>query len=67
VWALIIPFGPYCSLFDFEETIWWVRMNAPTGCSPRGLGGMSYPIKGFESSECAHLGKMRGHAGQLLL
>jgi hypothetical protein len=20
-WALITPFGPYCGLFDFEETI----------------------------------------------
>jgi hypothetical protein len=30
-WAL---FRPYCGLFDFEETIWWVRASAPAGCSP---------------------------------
>jgi hypothetical protein len=35
--------------------------------SLRGLGGMSYPFKGFESSEWAYLGKTRGHAGQLQL
>jgi hypothetical protein len=61
------PIGPYRGLFDSEKTFWWVRTSAPTGCSPRGLGGMSYPFKGFESSEWVRLGKMRGHAGQLLL
>jgi hypothetical protein len=55
-----------CLIF-FEETIQWVHVSAPAGCSPRGLGGMSYPFKGFESSEWAHLGKTKGHVGQLLL
>jgi hypothetical protein len=58
------PIWAYCVL---EKTIWWVRTSAPTGCIPRGLKGMSYPFKGFESSEWAYLGKMRGHAEQLLL
>jgi hypothetical protein len=42
-------------------------VSAPAGCSPRGFGGISYPIKGFESSEWVYLGKTRGHAEQLLL
>jgi hypothetical protein len=37
-------------LFVLKEAIRWVRASAPAGCSPRGLGGMSYPFKGFESS-----------------
>jgi hypothetical protein len=57
------PIWVHCGLFDLEETIWWVRASAPAGCSPRSLGGMSYPFKGFESSEWAHLGKMRCCAG----
>jgi hypothetical protein len=66
-WALVISFGPYRILFDFEKTVWGVRASAPARCSPRGLGGMSYPFKGFESSEWVRLGKTMGHAGQLLL
>jgi hypothetical protein len=61
VWALVIRFGPYCGLFDFEETIRWVSMSAPAECSTRGLGGRSDPFKGLLSSEWAHLGKTRGH------
>jgi hypothetical protein len=38
-WALVIPFGPYCGLFDFEETIRWVSASAPAGCSPKALEG----------------------------
>jgi hypothetical protein len=66
-WDLVIPLGPYRGLFGFEKTIQWVRMSAPAGCSPRGLRGMSYPFKGFESGEWARMGKMRGRAEQLLL
>jgi hypothetical protein len=35
VWALVIPFGLYCGLFSFEETIRWgcAHTSAPTGCS----------------------------------
>jgi hypothetical protein len=33
----------------------WVRPSAPAGCSPRGLGEVSYPFKGFKSSDWAHL------------
>jgi hypothetical protein len=36
-----------CSLFILREAVRWVRTSAPVGCSPRGLGGMSYPFKGF--------------------
>jgi hypothetical protein len=61
------PIWAYHGLFDFTKTIRWVRTSAPAGCSPRGLEGMSYPFKGFESSEWVHLGKMRSRAGQLLL
>jgi hypothetical protein len=62
VWVIIIPFGPYRGLFDFEKTIRWVRTSEPTGCSPQGLGAMSYSFKGFESSQWVHLGKTRGRA-----
>jgi hypothetical protein len=63
--------GPHLGLIAayliFEKTIRWVCTSASAGCSPRGLGGMSYPFKGFESSEWVRLGKRRGHARQLLL
>jgi hypothetical protein len=39
----------YCGLFDLEKTMRWMRASAPAGYSLRGLGGMSYPFKGFES------------------
>jgi hypothetical protein len=61
------PIWAYCGLLDLEKTIRRVRASAPSGCSPRGLEEMSYPFKGFESSEWVCLGKTRGHAGQLLL
>jgi hypothetical protein len=61
------PIWVYCGLFDLEETIRWVCASAPAGCSPRGLGGMSYPFKDFGSSEWVRLWKTRGHARQLLL
>jgi hypothetical protein len=35
----------------FRRTAWWVRTSAPGGCSPRGLGGMSCPFKGFYLSK----------------
>jgi hypothetical protein len=57
------PIWLHYGLFDLEKTIRWVRASAPAGCSPRGLGGMSYPFKGFESSEWARLGKTRGCTG----
>jgi hypothetical protein len=41
------PIWVYCGLFDLEETIRGVCWSAPAGCSPRGLGGMSYPFKDF--------------------
>jgi hypothetical protein len=41
--------GSY-GLFDLKEVVRWVCASAPTGCSPQGLGGMSYPFKGFELS-----------------
>jgi hypothetical protein len=62
------PLSPHLGLivvlFDFKETLWWVRMSAPTGCSPRGLGGMGYPFKGLELSRWVRLGTMKGRAGQ---
>jgi hypothetical protein len=27
--------------------LWGVRASAPTGCSPRGLGGVGHPSKGL--------------------
>jgi hypothetical protein len=39
-----------CFLFSLKEVIRWVRASAPAGCSPRGLGGVRYPFKGFKSS-----------------
>jgi hypothetical protein len=39
-----------CCQFGLGEVIRWVRVSALAGCSPRGLGGMSYPFKGFKSS-----------------
>jgi hypothetical protein len=39
-----------CGLFVLKKAVRWVRLSAPTGCSPQGLGGISYPFKGFESS-----------------
>jgi hypothetical protein len=39
-----------CGSFVLKKAVRWVRASAPAGCSPRGLGGMSYPFKGFESS-----------------
>jgi hypothetical protein len=59
-WALVIPFGPYCGLLDFEETILWVRASALAGCSPRGLGEMSYLFKGFEFKQVGPLGEDKG-------
>jgi hypothetical protein len=32
-----------CVLEDFFR---WVRVSAPAGCSPRGLGGAECPFKG---------------------
>jgi hypothetical protein len=45
VWSLVTHLGLIMVLFDFVETIWWARASAPIGCSPQGLGGMSYPFK----------------------
>jgi hypothetical protein len=53
------PIWVRCDLFILEKTVRWVHASAPAGCSPRGLGGMSYPFKGFESSEWTYLGKTR--------
>jgi hypothetical protein len=39
-----------CGLFVLKEAVRRVRASALTECSPRGLGGMSYPFKGFQSS-----------------
>jgi hypothetical protein len=61
------PIWAHCGFLCFlEETVRWVRASAPTGCSPRGLGGMSYPFKGFKLSKWVRLGKTRGHAGQFV-
>jgi hypothetical protein len=62
-WALVILSGCDMVLFVLKETVWWVRTSALAGCSPRGLGGMSYPFMGFESSKWTHLGKTRCHVG----
>jgi hypothetical protein len=52
------PIWAHCGLVVFlEETDQWVRASTPVRCSPRGLGGMSYPFKGFESSEWVRLGR----------
>jgi hypothetical protein len=58
-WALVSPSRCDVVLFVLKETIWWVRVSTPARCSPRCLGGMSYPFKGFESSEWTRLGKTR--------
>jgi hypothetical protein len=44
------PIWMHYGLFVLEETVRWVRASTPAECSPRGLGGMSYPFKALNQA-----------------
>jgi hypothetical protein len=42
-------------LFGSKEVVRWVCASAPTGCSPRGLGGVRHPFKALNQAEWSSL------------
>jgi hypothetical protein len=49
VWALSQRLEQVMNWSRSVVTLWWVRVSAPTGCSPRGLKGVCDSFEGFST------------------